>query len=208
MCPMPGYVTPSGIKKMCTGGRGKGVEFGKTANRYAQELALERIGVEVPDHSGGWAIDWGNEWEFAAIEAYEAERMCKVHSQQVFQYHPDYDHVGGTPDGLIGKSGGMDAKCPFNMTNHMMNLLENMQLDDYEDQFQGYLWITGRDWWDFCSYDPRFEGENEHLGLHIHRVERDEKRIQEIDDKYQKFESIIQGYVDRLLEIKSNKSAV
>lgn len=200
--PKQGYVTPSGLKKMCTGGRRKGVEFGKTANRYAMELALGRIGVEVPDHSGGWAIDWGNEWEFAAIDAYEQETMYGVHSQQVFQLHPKYEFVGGTPDGLVGKDGGMDAKCPFEMTNHAFNLVENMQLDDYELQFQGYMWITGREWWDFVSYDPRFEGENEALGLHIYRVERDTETIEMLDDKYQKFESMIQEYQDKLLEAK------
>lgn len=203
MCPAPGYVTPSGIKKMMTGGRGKGVLFGKTAHSYAQELALERIGLEVPDTAYGNAIDWGNKWEFAAIEAYEKSTLTDVHSQQVFQVHPDYEYVGGTPDGLINEDGGMDAKCPYNITNHMMNLLENDQLDQYEYQFQGYMWITGREWWDFVSYDPRYEDVD--LDLHIHTLERDEEFIKEVDERYQQFEEIIQGYVDRLLEKKSNE---
>lgn len=199
--PAPGYLTPSGIKKMCTGSRDK-AEFGKTAKRYAMEIALGRLGVDVPDHSGGWAIDWGNEWEFAAIEAYGKETFSDVHSQQVFQYHPEYEWVGGTPDGLVGDEGGVDVKCPFEMTNHAFNLIENMQLDDYELQFHGYMWITGRKWWDFVSYDPRFEGENESLSLHIHRLERDEEKIEMIDDKYNRFETIINEYVDKLKQKK------
>lgn len=203
--PAPGYLTPSGIKKMCTGGRGKGVEFGKTANKYAMEIALGRIGIEVPDQSGGRAIDWGNEWEFAAIEAYEKQKFCEVHSQQVFQMHPEYEWVGGTPDGLVGDEGGMDAKCPYNMINHAFNLIENMQLDDYELQFQGYMWITGRKWWDFTSYDPRMEDAAKDLSLHIYRLERDDEVIEMIDDKYQKFEGIIEGYVSQLQEVKSER---
>lgn len=203
--PAPGYVTPSGIKKMMTGGRGKGVTFGKTAKRYAQELALQRIGIEVPDTSYGRAIEWGNDHEFLAIEAYEKAHFCEVHSQQVFQYHPGYEWVGGTPDGLVGEDGGMDAKCPYNITNHMMNLLKNKQLKDYKYQFHGYMWITGRSWWDFISYDPRYP---DGLDLHSYRVERDEELIQKIDERYQQFESIIKGYVDQLLDAKSAEALV
>lgn len=202
--PRPGYVTASGIKDMMTGGRSKKTEFGKTAHTYAKEIALGRIGVEVPDNAYGSAIDWGNHYESFAIEAYERRRMVEVHSQQVFQRHPEHQWVGGTPDGLVGESGGMDAKCPYNITNHMMNLLKNEQLSDYLYQFQGYMWITGRQWWDFVSYDPRYD---EALRLHVHRVERDDELIKEIDLRYRKFEEIIQKYIRQLNKRIEGKTA-
>jgi predicted phage-related endonuclease len=195
--PRPGFVTASRIKDMMTGGRSKSQEFGLTALTYARELALERIGMELPDNSGSNATDWGNDHEWQAIQVYEQNQLVEVHSQQEFQTHPEFPQVGGTPDGLIGKHGGMDVKCPWNITNHMKNVLENEQLKQYTYQFHGYMWITGRDWWDFVSFDPRYPKE---LQLHVHKVERDQDTIDKIEERYLKFEHIIQGYVDSLIE--------
>lgn len=191
--PKPGHVSPSQFTRMMTKSRG-GKGFGETAKTYAREIALERIGVELPEF-GSVHTDWGNDHEWEAIQAYEAQRLVEVHSQQVWQQHPDFEWVGGTPDGLIGSEGGMDAKCPSNITNHMKNLLDNAQLDDYMLQFQGYMWITGRKWWDFVSFDPRYP---KGLQLHIHRVERDEEIIEELAQRYVDFECIVQGFVDTL----------
>ncbi len=194
--PKPGFITPSRIKDMMTKSHG-GKGWGKVALDYARQIALERIGIEIPDNSYGAAIDWGNDHEFQAIQAYEQQMLVEVHSSQEFQYHPAFHKVGGTPDGLVGTNGGMDAKCPYNIVNHMTNILDNAQLKDYELQFQGYMWITGRDWWDFVSFDPRYPSE---LRLHVHRVKRDDKIIAEIEERYTDFEMIIQGFVDTLIE--------
>lgn len=202
MCPRPGYITSSGIKLMMTGGRSKKVKFGKTAHTYAKEIALGRIGVDIPDTAYGVAIDWGNYHESQAIEAYERHQMVEVHSSRVFQYHPDYDWVGGTPDGLIGEEGGVEIKCPYNITNHMMNLIKNEQLSEYKYQIHGFLWITGRSWWSFASYDPRYDHA---LRLHVHRVIRDDEMIAEIENRYQEFEAIIQAYVEQLNRCISKK---
>jgi hypothetical protein len=43
---------------------------------------------------------------------------------------------------------------------------------EHKAQVQGSLWITGRKWWDFCSYSPDMPGK---LRLYIFRVERDER---------------------------------
>lgn len=197
--PKPGFVTPSRIKDMMTKSRG-GKGFGKTSLSYAQELALERIGVEIPDTAYGAAIDWGNDKEFQAIITYEKMMMVEVYGSQNFIKHPDHNHVGGTPDGLVGDEGGMDAKCPYNITNHLLNILENEQLDQYKYQFQGYMWITGRKWWDFVSFDPRYP---EEFQLHVFRVERDQEMIDAIEERYLEFEGIIEGYIDALMEKKA-----
>jgi predicted phage-related endonuclease len=196
--PKQGNISASRIKDMMTSGRGKNVTFGKTAHAYARQLAWERIGEEYPDYAYGNAIDWGNEYEYYAIQAYEKKNICEVHSQQVWQQHPKYEWIGGTPDGLVGTNGGMDAKCPYNLDNHMMNLFENAQLKDYRYQFQGYMWITGRKWWDMASFYPDCA---EKFQLHVCRVERDDELIAKIEERYKEFETIIQQYIEKLKAI-------
>jgi putative phage-type endonuclease len=58
-----------------------------------------------------------------------------------------------SPDGLVGDDGGLEIKCPSQAVH--AEYLEKKKLPtDYFCQVQGSLWITGRDWWHFCSYSP------------------------------------------------------
>ena len=193
--PKPCYITASRIKDMMTSGRSKSKTWGDSAINYAYAVALERCGVDLVDTAFGAAIDWGHNNEYLAIQAYESARFVDVHSQQVFQQHSNYAFVGGTPDGLIGEVGGLDVKCPYNMINHGKNIINNEQLKLYNDQFQSYMWITGRVWWDFVSFDPRYPKE---LQLHVHRVERDDERIEQIDQRYNEFEFLVQDFVSKI----------
>jgi exodeoxyribonuclease (lambda-induced) len=59
-------------------------------------------------------------------------------------------------------------------------VLYNEQLDDYIHQIQFSLWITGRQWCDFISFDSRAPIG---LQLHVHRVERDEVAIAELKER-------------------------
>jgi hypothetical protein len=40
------------------------------------------------------------------------------------------------------------------------------------------MWITGRQWWDFASYDPRMP---KHLRLFVQRIERNDEYIQNLE---------------------------
>jgi len=184
-----GRLTPSGFKKMMTSGRGKDKEFGDTAIKYAMSVAMERLGVQKPEL---WTkeLEWGLDHEADAVTAYEtkAGQMVEPCGHVV---HPEFEFVGGTPDGFVGSDGLIEIKCPYQPENHFGNLVSNMQLSDYEDQIQGYLWITGRKWCDFVSYDPRFPDEKK---LHTFRVERNQDRIDEIQSRCIAIEKMIQGW--------------
>jgi hypothetical protein len=136
-------------------------------------------------------MDWGNEYELDAIEAYQTQTGQLVTLNDVIQ-HPTLNYVAGTPDGLIGEDGIIEVKCPYNSVNHLMNLKSGAQLDDYKYQIQGYLWITGRKWCDFVSYDPRFKKD---LQLAIYRVDRDQEMIDELAARVQEFEETVMAEV-------------
>jgi hypothetical protein len=56
--------------------------------------------------------------------------------------------------------------------------------DDHIAQVQGQLWITGRAWCDFVSFDPRMPKE---LQLFVQRVERDDVFIANLDFEVRQF---------------------
>lgn len=180
--PRPGFITASVFNSCMT------KSFGKTVEKECCRIACERLGVkwldEQFDLGGIRTIEWGIENESLAIRAYEAETFNTVHSQQVF-HRIQGTMVGGTPDGLIGEDGGIEVKCP-NSDNHLLHITSDR--NGYIHQVQAYLWITGRKWWDFISYDPRFP---EDLQLHIQRIERDEDMISDICQRAAEMEAYI-----------------
>jgi hypothetical protein len=52
--------------------------------------------------------------------------------------------------------------------------------DEHRAQVQGQMWITGRQWCDFVSFDPLMP---EPLQLHIQRINRDPGFIADLEAK-------------------------
>lgn len=167
-----GKFSPSQFAAAMTNGRGKKNEPGLTALKLCRKIAMERLGVK-PQELSLPSLDWGNENEPKAIERYENITGNLVIPTDYIQ-HSNVPYVCGTPDGLISDDGVIEVKCPYNPENHFENLYSGSQLDLYEWQGQGYLWITGRKWFDFVSFDPRYKYL---LQIKIIRVERDQEKI-------------------------------
>lgn len=188
--PYPGYITGSMFNACLT------KTVGKVVMRQCVRIACERLGVwglaEQFDLSGIRAIEWGNETERLAIRAYEADTFTEVHSQQMFGTVPGL-MVGGHTDGLVGEDGMVEVKCP-NSDNHLMNITQGLQVADYINQDQAYLWVFDRQWVDFCSFDPRFP---DGLQLYKKRLYRDEKLIAAIKSRAAEMETIICDLVKR-----------
>ncbi len=140
------------------------------------QVVVERLTGQPSDEIDAFALKWGREVEPYAREAYELETGLVV-TEVGFIKHPIYDFTGCSPDGLIGTDGGMELKCPKNPAIHLQRFLTGME-DDHAPQVQGALWVTGRKWWDFVSYDPRMP---ENYRLFRHRYERDEEMIKRIE---------------------------
>lgn len=172
MSDRPATISPSQLDPlMAKRGLGKGAET------FADELVMRMLGVELDEYTS-YDMAWGNEQEPNAILAYEKKTFSEVAEKQRL-YHPEYSFVSGEPDGLVGEDGIIEVKCP-KCKWHLANLRDGEQISNYYNQMQGYLWITGREWADFVSYDPRFPKE---MRLAIHRVERDQKTIDLIEER-------------------------
>lgn len=145
---------------------------GKTAGYKRRDLlarlVCERLtGVSQDDGYVNAAMQWGIDHEDEAFDAYQGETGNLVR-RTGFLSHTTL-MVGCSLDGDVADFDGIiELKCPKSSThlsywrvggvpqNHMPQILHN-------------LWVSGAQWCDFVSYDPRFP---EHRQLFIRRVPR------------------------------------
>lgn len=139
------------------------------------QVACERLTGVQDEGPDGYALRWGREVEPFAREAYEFETGHIV-EEVGFITHPAYPMAGCSPDGLIGADGGIEMKSPKSSLVHLERLVTGIP-DEYVPQVQGCMWVTGREWWEFVSYDPRMP---EPHRLFVQRIERDEQFISEL----------------------------
>ena len=142
-----GIPTCSSFDRIITAAKGnKSSQF----DAYAHELiAEELLGYPAAQESTGFMAR-GTALEAKAVEFYELQRDCET--EVVGLALRDDRRVGGSPDRLVGKDGGLEIKCPT-PSNHIAYLLDTDGIG-YRCQVQGLLWITERQWWDTLSYHP------------------------------------------------------
>ena len=151
------------------------------------QVVAERFTGQPEDGVSGYALQWGIDVEPYAREAYELETGNMV-EETGFVVHPDFPFAGASPDGLIGLDGGLEMKCPKSRTVHLERFLNGIP-EEYIPQIQGCLWVTGRNWWDFVSYDPRMPESHRLLRITVHRdqafIENLQKAVIEAEEKVQ-----------------------
>lgn len=188
-----GHVTASNIAEVMSKGKGTAEAVGRY--KYKVRLVAERLTMTPGESYTNAAMQWGIEQEqFACIE-YEAATNQFV-DKTGFWLHPDIQWLGVSPDRLVGQEGLIEVKCP-NTTTHLDYLFEGKVPSEYYKQIQCQLWVTGRQWCDFVSYDPRLPKRNQLL---IVRTERDEKLIAEMKTETEKFLAEVTNLIIKLGE--------
>ena len=173
-----GKFTASRFSDMMKRGRSKDDLFGQTCMNYIYEK-LGEILTMSPHIIDGPAIQWGNEYEEAALLRYEQLKNVKVKRVGFLSYN---EYAGASPDGLLGKDGILEIKAPYNPKNHAQCLVTQTYYNqDHDWQVQGNLMITDRHWCDFVTYDPRVQ--EEALQINCFKVERNEEKIKAIKDR-------------------------
>jgi len=169
----PATISPSQLDcLMAKSGLGAGAET------YADKIVMRILGVDFSDEYESWDMKRGTELESDAVLLYERYNYIELPEKKRIWHH-EYDYVSGEPDGLVGDDGLIEIKCPRRKW-HLANLRDGTQVSNYMNQMQGYMWITGREWCDFISYDPRFPKD---LRMYVQRVDRDEEIISMIEDR-------------------------
>jgi len=182
-----GKLTASKFKDVLAKGRGNAP--GKTRQSYMYQLAAEILTGEREEGFTNKYMEWGNEWEPAARAAYQLKHGVDVQEVAFIEYS---DRIGVSPDGLIGEVGLIEIKCPKTTTQIDWFLKGKVPPEHYA-QIQGQIWVSGREWCDFVSYDPRIVGESGYFEV---RVPRDDEYIELLKDEC----AIFIGELEQLLE--------
>jgi hypothetical protein len=150
------------------------IKSGEAAARrnYRAKLVVERLtGKVVSSDFQSASMIQGIAREPLARDAYSEKTGTEI--EQVGFMVDDLHQAGASPDGLIGDDGGLEIKCP-ELATHLEYLRLRSEPPAYTAQIQGCMWISGRKWWDFVSWNPDFPA---HLQMIVRRVHRDDDYI-------------------------------
>lgn len=161
---------------------------------YLVDIATERLTKSATPHYTNSAMQWGVTHEPGARIVYEQRRKLQVEETGFIQ-HDELD-AGASPDGLVDWDGLIEIKCPYNSAVHVLTWMDGMP-EDHVAQVQGQLWITGRQWCDFVSFDPRMPPG---LQLYVERVERNDSFIAGLETEVRKFLADVDAMVAKLME--------
>ena len=165
--------------------------LGAIAHTYAKEIVGHSLQDAFEENFTTFAMQLGIDLEPVAISRYEQETLEQVYPKG---FITKGDFLGCSPDGLIGDVGGIEVKCPQS-AKHIDNLLSVVCPKEYYDQIQGSLYITGRLWWDFVSYNPNFKTDYQ---IKIIRVEPDLEWVELFEERVEEFKQLINNYKQQL----------
>lgn len=138
---------------------------GKGLETLCFQKASELLIGKLPEQYTNEHIERGKELEASARLLYELETGNQV--VEVGYVEMD-EHLGCSPDGLVGDDGLVEIKCPSDRV--FVEYLYSEKIDTkYMHQMQWQMWITDRKWCDYVVYNSNLDK------IKIKRVERDDK---------------------------------
>jgi hypothetical protein len=152
-----------------------------TRKNYRAQLVIERLTGQRAERFTSAAMEWGTETEDLARLAYTLETSNLV-DEVGFAEHETLA-AGASPDGLLGLDGCLEIKCRLT-ANHIETLKASHMPAEHMPQVQGQMWITGRRWCDFVSFDPTLP---DNAQLFVERIGRDDEYIANLEDEVQRF---------------------
>ena len=190
-----GRVTGSACSAVFAKSRTNGEESSER-KKYRLQLALERI----TGNAGGSvyvnaAMQRGIDLEPVAVAAYEAA-VGELVDVPGFMFAEEL-LVGASLDGLCSGEGSLEVKCPDSVT-HLEYLREGRLPPAYVPQVTHNLWVSGRQWLDFVSFDDRFP-----LALQLFhiRVTRKDLDLAGHEDGVRKFLIEVDSEVSKIKEL-------
>ena len=162
-----GKITTSKFEALVGKGQ-KGAAFTKTGYAYLNLVIAERLGSWHSFKAG--STEWGKEHEAKALQAYQDRYGIEAECQP-YQFFKLEDGIGGTPDATVGMVGCVEAKCPWNPAIHVNTLITREIPKEYIWQVEGHMLVTGRQWCDFISFDPRMSDPERLVAIRHNRNE-------------------------------------
>jgi putative phage-type endonuclease len=155
------------------------------------QILAERLTGRMTETYQTEAMKWGIEQEPNAKAHYE-ETTGELITNCGFALHDTLDGWGASPDGLLGKHGLLEIKCPAT-TTHLDYLLAGVVPEKYKPQMLCQLAVTERKWCQFMSYDPRLPDEWRSF---VVRYEPSKEELEEVTGHAKRFLCEVQKMVD------------
>ena len=165
---------------------------GKGLDTYLLEVVSEMFSSAQKDQYSNEHTERGNELEPLARSMYELQENVEVEEIGFAEYN---DFVGCSPDGLVGKDGMIEIKCPDDKT--YFNILMEEKIDSgYDWQCQMNMLILKRKWCDLVYYNPNFE-----KSMKIFRLKPDKEMFSRLKEGFAKAEKEIIRMISKYKEI-------
>src|SRR5690625_200401 len=146
-------------------GAALGLNPWKAPQDLIRQMVREYHGAE-PEFRGHAATEWGSFNEDGAQAEYTMETGRAV-QETGFHVHEGLDWLGASPDGLVGRDGIIEIKCPFGQRDKNPPKFKTAEEQQhYYAQIQIEMACTGREWCDFYQWAPH--------GSELETVHRDE----------------------------------
>lgn len=152
---------------------------------YQHEVLAEIMLGYLQEHFVSEAMQWGIDMEPRAMDWYKTQVDYKL-KRVGFCQSREFMIAGCSPDLLVDDDGLCEIKCPTSK-NHLMQWIEGPS-KEHQWQMQFQMLVTGREWCDFVTFDPRFP---EQFRGKIHHVKRDEKMIGQLKQGIMDVQSFI-----------------
>lgn len=173
-----------------------GDEGADRANYKAKKVAEILTGEIGSDKPPSFEMLWGIEKESEARQAYSLEEGVFV--EQVGFVLADDERMGCSPDGFVGDKGIVGFKCPKTST-HIKWMLAGVIPIEHLPQARFELMVCqDRQWFDFCSFDPRLPKRYQMFTIRLMREDAD---IPEMRAAAELFNEELDALMRRLDEI-------
>ena len=173
----------------------KGKDGGASVTRrtYMHKLAGEIITGALTESYTNAHMERGQQMEAEARAQYAFLTDADVTRVGFITNGPK----GCSPDGLIGKNGGLEIKTAL---PHILigYILKDEPPPEHKAQTQGFLWVAEREWVDLSIYWPN-------LPPFIKRIKRDEPYISDLAKAVDVFNAELAGVVEKVRKYGSKK---
>lgn len=169
---------------------------GAGLNTYIYNLCAENFSTAEKESISNKHTERGHELEDEALTVYEFETGFKV-EKVGFCIGGKYD--GCSPDGLSGKVGLVEVKCPDDK-EYLRMLVTGKIKSDYIWQMQMQMMITGKEWCDFVCYNPNFD-----KSILAIRIWPDQEKVEKLKKGIEKGELLIKEIVTKYNQIREGK---
>ena len=167
--------------------------------KYRTQLITEILTGKPINIFVNEAMKWGTDHEDEARNFYMEKRglLKDIDVKEVgFIDHSTVKMSGASPDGLVGKDGLIEIKCPQPMT-HTDFLISKRINKKHIHQMQWQMACTGKKWCDYVCYHPDFPAAQKMLVI---RVERDNDLINRLEKDIQDFVTEVEDSVKFIQE--------